>query len=137
MASGVAVDDNVVAQYQALKLGHQFRYITARLSDDLREIVLDKTSTDNDYSNFVSELPSNDCRYAVYNFEYTAEDGGSRHKIIFFLWAPDTAKVKAKMIYTSSKDSIRKKLVGIGTEVQATDRSEIAHSAVLEKVLRK
>ncbi len=50
---------------------------------------------------------------------------------------PDGAKVKAKMIYTSSKDSVRKKLVGIGTEVQATDKAEISHDAVLEKVLRK
>lgn len=41
------------------------------------------------------------------------------------------------MIYTSTKDSIRKKLVGIGSEVQATDKSEIAHDAVLEKVRRK
>lgn len=41
------------------------------------------------------------------------------------------------MIYTSTKDSIRKKLVGVGTEVQATDRAEISYDAVLEKCLRK
>jgi PHP family Zn ribbon phosphoesterase len=48
--------------------------------------------------------------------------------------APDTAKVKQKMLYASSKDAIRKKLVGVGTEVQATDASEISFEAVLEKV---
>lgn len=38
------------------------------------------------------------------------------------------------MLYASSKDAIRKKLVGIGVEVQATDASEISFEAVLEKV---
>ena len=38
------------------------------------------------------------------------------------------------MLYTSAKDSIRKKLVGIDAEIQATDHSEISNEAVLNKV---
>lgn len=38
------------------------------------------------------------------------------------------------MLYASSKDSLRKKLQGVGVEVQATDASEISYDAVLEKV---
>lgn len=38
------------------------------------------------------------------------------------------------MLYASSKDALRKKLVGVGTEIQATDSSEISHETVLEKV---
>ena len=48
--------------------------------------------------------------------------------------APDTSKVKQKMLYASSKDAIRKKLVGIGAEIQGTDLSEVSYDAVLEKV---
>lgn len=48
--------------------------------------------------------------------------------------APDTSKVKQKMLYASSKDAIRKKLVGIGAEIQGTDLSEVSYEAVLEKV---
>jgi len=123
---------------QELKLGHSLRYILYKISDDLKEIVIDKSGPPTaTYDEFVAALPDNDCRYAVYDFEYTAEDGGARNKILFVLWAPDTAKVKPKMMYTSSKDGIRKKLVGIGTEIQATDRAEISHEQVHEKVLRK
>ena len=50
--------------------------------------------------------------------------------------APDTAKIKSKMVYTSSKGDLRKKLVGIGTEIQATDHSEIDFNTVLDKVTR-
>jgi len=38
------------------------------------------------------------------------------------------------MLYTSTKDSLKKKLVGIGTEVQATDASEISREEVLARV---
>ncbi len=38
------------------------------------------------------------------------------------------------MLYASSKDALRKKLVGISTEIQATDASEISFEAIHEKV---
>merc|ERR1711862_143693 len=138
MSSGVAVSDEVVTKYQELKLGHQHRFIFFKLTDGLKEVVFEKACPPkSDFAEFVASLPASDCRYAVYDFEYKAEDGGDRGKIVFVLWCPDTAKIKSKMIYTSSKDAIRKKLVGIGTEIQATDKAEIAYEAVLEKVLRK
>ncbi|OXK63654.1 hypothetical protein CDL35_06790 [Escherichia coli] len=138
MSSGVAVADEVVAKYQELKLGHQHRFVFFKLTDDLKEVVFEKASPPGaKFDEFVAALPPNDCRYAVYDFEYKAEDGGDRGKIVFVLWCPDTSKIKSKMIYTSTKDAIRKKLVGIGTEIQATDKAEIAYDAVLEKVNRK
>jgi hypothetical protein len=51
--------------------------------------------------------------------------------------APDSSKIKQKMLYASSKDALRKKLVGIATEIQATDLSELSHDAVLEKVSKQ
>ena len=38
------------------------------------------------------------------------------------------------MLYASSKDAIRKKLVGIAHEIQGTDLSEVAFQTVLERV---
>jgi cofilin len=40
------------------------------------------------------------------------------------------------MLYSSSKDALKKKLVGIAIEVQATDQSEIGFDSVKEKVSR-
>lgn len=135
--------------FQDLKLRKKHRYVIYRLSDDNRAIVVEKVvEKDAKYDDFVAGLPEDDCRYAVYDFEYQkSPEEGSRSKICFVVWyccacapcdltcrAPDTAKVKQKMLYASSKDALRKKLVGIGTEVQATDASEVAFEAVLEKV---
>jgi len=131
------VNDECVKKYQELKLGHQHRYVLFKLTDDLKEVHFEKVGKSDNYDDFERELKNDECRYAVYDFAYTADDGGPRNKILFILWCPDAAKVKSKMIYTSSKDSLRKALVGIGTEVQATDRAEISREAVLEKCLRK
>lgn len=49
---------------------------------------------------------------------------------------PDDSKVKDKMLYASSKDAIRKRLVGVAIEIQGTDLSEVSYEAVLEKASR-
>jgi len=137
MSSGVAVNDDCVTVYNELKLGHKSKFVIFRITDDYSSIVVDHVAPTTDtYDTFESSLPPNDCRYAVYDFEWDAQEG-KRGKILFVLWAPDAAKVKSKMLYTSSKDNLRKKLVGVGTEIQATDRSEISYDYVLEKVNRK
>ncbi|KAJ2038197.1 cofilin, partial [Coemansia sp. S2] len=84
---------------------------------------------------FVGKLPEQECRYAVYDFAYQ-KDGSDRNKILFYAWSPDTAKIKNKMVYASSKDSLRKSLVGIALDVQATDLEEVSYESALEKVLR-
>lgn len=41
--------------------------------------------------------------------------------------SPDDAKIKQKMLFASSRDALRRSLVGIATEIQGTDFSEVAH----------
>lgn len=41
--------------------------------------------------------------------------------------SPDESKIKTKMLYASSKDALRRSLVGIANEIQGTDHSEIAY----------
>jgi cofilin len=40
------------------------------------------------------------------------------------------------MLYASSKEAIRKRLVGVGVEIQGTDETEISYETILEKVTR-
>ena len=43
--------------------------------------------------------------------------------------SPDDAKIKSKMLFASSKDALRRSLVGIAAEIQGTDFSEVAHES--------
>lgn len=118
-----------------LKLRKKYRYIVYKLNDDNTSIVIEKKMESCDkYDDFLGQLPENDCRYAVYDFEFEKSPGeGIRNKICFIVWVPDTSKVRQKMLYASSKDAIRKKLAGVATEIQATDMSEVSFDSVLEK----
>merc|ERR1711879_1076067 len=136
MASGIQVADECTTAYQELKLGHKHRYVIYHVTDDKKSIVVEKTAEPGaTYDDFVAALPKDDCRYAVYDFEWQA-DGRTQNKILFYVWSPDTSKIKSKMIYAASKDALKKCLVGIAREVQATDQSELDHSAILELVGR-
>ncbi|KZV74236.1 hypothetical protein PENSPDRAFT_626226 [Peniophora sp. CONT] len=133
--SGVAVDDACLQAFQELKLGKKLKYIIYQVSADKTQIIVTKKSDDPSYDNFLADLPENECRWAVYDFEFE-KDGGKRNKICFFMWSPDDAKIKDKMLFASSKDAIRRSLVGIASEIQGTDYSEVAHESVLDKVSR-
>ncbi|KAJ1934353.1 cofilin [Linderina macrospora] len=135
MSSGVAVNDSCLDAFTGLKLKHTAKYVVYKLNDSNDEIVVDKTSEATDYDAFIADLPETECRWAVYDLEYNKGEG-VRNKILFIAWSPDNAKIKNKMLYASSKDALRKKLVGIAAEVQATDFDEVAYESVLDKAMR-
>lgn len=41
--------------------------------------------------------------------------------------SPDNSDIKKKMVYASSKDALRRSLVGIAIDIQGTDFDEVAH----------
>jgi cofilin len=67
-------------------MSKSLKYITFRLSDDKKEIVVDGESSNPDYDEFLKQLPENGCRWAVYDFGYKLEDGSQRNKLCFFSW---------------------------------------------------
>ncbi|KAI6029578.1 hypothetical protein PISMIDRAFT_676621 [Pisolithus microcarpus 441] len=132
MASGVSVSSECMEAFRSLKLSRKHKYIIFSLSADLKTIVPVKTSAEQDYDKFVGDLPEDECRWAVYDFEFE-KDSAKRNKICFISWSPDSAKIKQKMLFASSRDALRRSFDGIAVEIQGTDYSEIAHEAVLFK----
>ncbi|KAI0300317.1 actin depolymerizing factor [Russula brevipes] len=136
MSSGVTVNSACLDEFQALKLRKKSKYIIFRLNDEKTEIIVDKTSTADDYETFLEDLPEDKCRWAVYDLEFHKEEGGRRSKITFIQWSPSDAKIKDKMVTASSREALRRSLVGIAVEIQGTDPSEVAYETVLEKAQR-
>ncbi|MEV6734125.1 MULTISPECIES: actin depolymerization factor/cofilin-like domain-containing protein [unclassified Streptomyces] len=136
MSSGVAVNDVCLQEYQALKLKKTHKYVIFNINNDNTEIVVEKVSSSTEYDDFIADLPEAECRWAVYDFEFEKEGAGKRNKLTFVSWAPDTAKIKQKMVFASSKEALRKALVGIAVEIQGTEYSEVAFESVLDKAQR-
>ena len=64
-----------------------------------------------------------ECRYGLYDMEYEHQCQGAtevshKQKLFLMAWCPDTAKIKKKMLYSSSFDALKKSLVGVHKYVQ-------------------
>jgi len=133
-ASGMAVSDECKLKFMELKRKKAFRFIVFKIDEKAQQITVEKFGgPEATYEEFASALPESDCRYGVYDFDFTTDDNCQKSKIFFIAWSPDTSRVKAKMIYASSKDRFRRELDGVHYELQATDPTEMDMEVIKER----
>jgi len=138
MASGVAVSDECITKFSDVKKAKMYRYVVYYIQDSKIITVGSVGGRDAKYEDFLAELQSagpNECRYGLYDFEYTHQCQGTsetimREKLVLMLWCPDSARIKVKMLYASSFDALKKSLVGVHKYIQATDLSEASEASV-------
>jgi cofilin len=135
--SGVKVNDACVKKWEELKM-QKIKACNFKLSDNLKEIIVDEGSeiakdTPGAWKQWASSLPDKECRYAIYDVEMKIDMGsglpqGTRTKLVFVVWAPQSASIKQKMVSASSKDALKKKLDGVQVEWQLTGHDELEAS---------
>ncbi|KAM9921757.1 hypothetical protein OXX59_006296 [Metschnikowia pulcherrima] len=123
-----------LSAFNDLKLSKRSKFIIFALSPEKTQIVVDKTSSDDDYQSFLAELPGNRCKCAVYDFEY--EIGGGEGKNTEIVHYTVSAPAFPKMVYSSSKDALRRAFNGTAADTQGADSFEVAYDPVLERVRR-
>lgn len=84
-ASGMAVSDECKLKFQELKAKRTYRFIVFKIEE--QQVVVEKVGGPNEsYDDFTSSLPSNECRYAVYDFDFTTDENCQKSKIFFIAW---------------------------------------------------
>ncbi|KAJ6326777.1 hypothetical protein OIU77_027107 [Salix suchowensis] len=133
-ASGMAVNDECKLRFLELKAKRSHRFIVFRIEEKIQQVVVETVGeTHQTYDDFTASLPIDECRYAVYDFDFTTDENVQKSKIFFVAWSPDGSKIRSKMLYASSKDRFRRELDGVQVELQATDPSEISLDIVKER----
>ncbi|GFP93308.1 actin-depolymerizing factor 10 [Phtheirospermum japonicum] len=133
-ASGIAVDDECKLKFLELKAKRNYRYIVFKIDGTGNQVMVEKAGDNNaTYQDFTDSLPSDECRYAVFDYDFTTDENCHKSKIYFIAWSPDIAKVRTKMLYASSKDRFKRELDGIQVELQATDPSEMSLDIIKER----
>ncbi|KAL9251531.1 Actin-depolymerizing factor 1-like protein [Drosera capensis] len=62
-----------------------------------QQVVMDRIgSPEESYDDFTASLPADECRYAVYDFDFTTDENCQKSKIFFIAWAPDTSKIRSR-----------------------------------------
>ncbi|CAI5697290.1 cofilin-2 [Oreochromis niloticus] len=153
MASGVTVNDEVIRVFNDMKVRKSStqdevkkrkKAVLFCLSDDKKTIIVEEgkqilvgdigDTVEDPYASFVKLLPPNDCRYALYDATYETKES-KKEDLVFLFWAPESAPLKSKMIYASSKDAIKKKFTGIKHEWQANGLDDIQDFRTLAEKL--
>ncbi|KAM2729196.1 hypothetical protein EV1_000616 [Malus domestica] len=135
-ASGMAVHDDCKLKFLELKAKRNFRFIVFKIEEKIQQVIVEKLGgPDESYDDFSASMPADECRYAVYDFDFTTNENCQKSKIFFIAWAPDTSRVRSKMLYASSKDRFKRELEGIQVELQATDPSEMSLDIIKGRAL--
>ncbi|ONM57317.1 Actin-depolymerizing factor 1 [Zea mays] len=84
-SSGLAVNDECKVKFRELKSRRSFRFIVFRIDDTDMEIKVDRLGGPNQgYGDFTDSLPANECRYAIYDLDFTTIENCQKSKIFFF-----------------------------------------------------
>ncbi|KAL3518227.1 hypothetical protein ACH5RR_020816 [Cinchona calisaya] len=125
-ASGMAVHDDCKLRFLELKTKRTYRFIVFKIEEKQKQVIVEKVGEPSEnYEDFAASLPADECRYAVFDFDFVNAENCQKSRIFFIAWSPDTSKVRSKMIYASSKDRFKRELDGIQVELQATDPTEM------------
>ncbi|XP_063045772.1 cofilin-1 [Engraulis encrasicolus] len=140
MASGVKVDENVLFLFNDMKVRKanlteeekkkRKKLVLFCLSSDEKKIIVEEGQeilqgdSGDPYTKLIQMLPEKDCRYALYDATFETKET-KKEDLVFIFWAPETAPLKSKMIYASSKDAIKKKFTGIKHEWQLNGLDDI------------
>jgi cofilin len=84
-ATGVSVDDKVIAEFNDVKLGRvKAKFIIYKIDNGV--IVTESVSLSESFDEFIAMLPPDDCRYAMYDMKFTTNDGRAGNKLAFIAW---------------------------------------------------
>lgn len=137
MASGVAVSELCMQAHDDIKVGKKHRYVIFAVNKDLTEIEpIKKADVDCTYDDFIQELKDAEAegqsRYGIYDCHFTLPNGQERKRLCMVFWNPDSAPVKQKMVYSSSKDAFKKKIKFTGKDYQANDDDDLKFDNFLD-----
>ncbi|CAL9201685.1 unnamed protein product [Musa hybrid cultivar] len=135
-ASGMAVSDECKLKFLELKAKRNFRFIVFKIEEKIQQVKVERLGQPGEsYDDLTASLPDDDCRYAVFDFDFVTDENCQKSKIFFISWSPDTSRVRNKMLYASSKDRFKRELDGIQVELQATDPSEMSIDIIKGRAL--
>ncbi|KAK9541742.1 hypothetical protein VZT92_001763 [Zoarces viviparus] len=138
MSSGVKVCDEVKNIFNKMKVvknddaeEDRIRLVTCVIDVENGEIKVEKClqqksdeCKDDAFKCLQNLMPKDHCRYILYDCHFETEDC-KKEELVFLLWTPETATIKEKMQYASSKAAIDKVIDGVKHRMQLHDNADI------------
>ena len=83
----MAVDDECKLRFLELKAKRTHRFIIYKIDDKKKMVVVEKVGEPTlNYDDFAASLPANECRYAIFDYDFVTEENCQKSKIFFVAW---------------------------------------------------
>ena len=105
--------------------GEKLKYILYTIQDNTTICISGKGPKKSTYDDLCDQLEDGKCTYALVDLDFKTTDGRPTSKLVLISWVPDDAKIRDKMMYSGSKESLKSALNGVGIHLNCTDRQEL------------
>lgn len=83
----MAVNDDCKLKFLELKAKRTYRFIVFKIEEKQKQVVVEKVGEPTQsYEDFTASLPSDECRYAIYDFDFVTEENCQKSRIFFIAW---------------------------------------------------
>lgn len=83
----MAVHDECKLKFLELKAKRNHRFIVFKIDEQIQQVTVERVgSPQESYEDFTKSLPANECRYAVFDFDFTTNENVQKSKIFFIAW---------------------------------------------------
>lgn len=83
----MAVHDDCKLRFLELKAKRTHRFIVFKIEEKQKQVVVEKVGEPaQGYEDFTACLPDNECRYAVYDFDFVTAENCQKSRIFFIAW---------------------------------------------------
>jgi len=82
------------------------------------------------YEEFLTYLPNDECRFAIYDFKMDSHLPQAK-RLCFIIWAPESAPIRFKMVYSYLKQNVARAFEGIQVSLESTHLSDLDSNYIL------
>lgn len=83
----MAVHDDCKLKFLELKAKRAYRYIVFKIEEKQKQVIVEKLGEPaQSYEDFTACMPADECRYAVYDFDFLTEESVPKSRIFFIAW---------------------------------------------------
>uniref|UniRef100_M8B2M5 Actin-depolymerizing factor 5 n=1 Tax=Aegilops tauschii TaxID=37682 RepID=M8B2M5_AEGTA len=129
---GMNIKEECKRWFTEMKWKKVHRFVVYKIDERTRAVLVDKVGGPGEgYEELVAALPGDDCRYAVFDFDFVSVDNCQKSKIFFIAWSPAASRIRAKILYATSKQGLRRVLEGVHYEEELREWQRINETSHL------
>lgn len=81
------MSDECKLRFLELKAKRNHRYLVFKIDESVQQVVVEKVGGQTEtHDDFANSMPPSECRYAVFDYDWTTDENVQKSRIFFVAW---------------------------------------------------